>query len=104
MTSAFKCAWCERSAVQFIYIDGAPVCPDCYRVSDYHAPPDFMQATDTISDGVRELREWCGLTHVMLARRLGVPVESLERFEQNWATDAEKLMLQHAFRRLLNDQ
>ena len=92
------CHQCKQAASQFVYLDGEPTCYNCYNLVE--RLPTYQIDTAPVSDGLRELREWSGVSRERLARRLGVPAESLERFEQNWAGDAEKELIQKALTRL----
>ena len=94
------CYRCRQAASQFVYLEGEPFCYNCYNLVE--RSPSYQVDTAPISDGMRELREWCGVTHQMLARQVGVPVDSLIRFEQNWATDSEKETIRRGFARLLH--
>lgn len=98
-SSAMHCERCRSSASQFVYLDGERVCYNCYNLVDRE--PTYQIDTAPASDGLRELREWAGVSREMAARRFGVPVGSLERFEQGWATEPEKEQIRKGVARLL---
>lgn len=90
-SSSLYCERCGNSANQFVYLDGQRICYNCYNLVE--RAPAYQVDTAPASDGLRELREWSGVARELMAQRLGVPVDSLERFEQNWASDGEKTLI-----------
>lgn len=96
------CERCRAQADQFLYIGGERICYGCHQQHydvQQHAPTYQVNAAGA-SDGLRELREWAGVSREVVARRLHVPVDLLERFEQGWADDHEKEGLRQRIARL----
>lgn len=99
------CERCGAHAIQFLYIENERICYGCHQHHydvQQHEPTYHLNSVPA-SDGLRELREWAGVSREMVARRLQVPVDSLERFEQGWADDNEKEGLRRRIARLLQE-
>lgn len=54
------CHQCRQSASQFVYLDGEPTCYNCYNLVE--RAPSYQFDTTPVSDGLRELREWSGVS------------------------------------------
>ena len=100
-SSSLHCQRCGGHATQFVYLGGERLCYNCYNLVE-RRPPAYQVDTAPASDGLRELREWAGVAREMMARRLDVPVDSLERFEQNWASENEKATIRQQLVRLFS--
>jgi hypothetical protein len=100
-SSSLYCERCSGHASQFVYLEGTRLCYNCYNLVE--RPPDaYPIDTAPASDGLRELREWTGVPRELIAQRLNVPVDSLERFEQNWAAESEKALIRQQLVRLFS--
>jgi hypothetical protein len=92
---------CGAHANQFLYLGDERICYGCHHQGyDVQQHEPTYQTSTLAVDGLRELREWAGVSREVAARRLRVPVDLLERFEQGWADDHEKEALRQRVARL----